>query len=224
MSQVILKSVTAQQNQGAMSHEILKQITAAPNQAAISNEIINTFKAQQNQSQIQGVMVNQLMSPPAEQALMNIAKQQGLITQSQANANFVQGQDKIVTAQWEYSDGTGFFHVFNDSGSTLDFGGDFAGFPYSDMFPSGTTFGQLTGLEAADGTIAPGASADFQITPEPSTADKPSQLVPYRGEAHIQVTLPGHQLATLDLSASAIPGGVPPSSALLSGQAVVGGL
>ncbi len=61
-----------------------------------------------------------------------------------------------VSALWWPSDGTAQFTIVNDSGGTLDFGGDFPGLPYEDTIPTGTTqLGTLQQSSAADGTIAP---------------------------------------------------------------------
>ncbi len=128
-----------------------------------------------------------------------------------------------VSGLWWPSDGTAQFTLVNDSSNRLEYGGDFTGIPYGDNF-SGANFGSVgpTDLSPADGSLAPHASVSFQITPQPAqSCDTPSQTVPYRGEAHIQVTAPGADLVTIDLSAFVKDPACASGSALLSGMAMV---
>lgn len=248
---VVDKVLTAAKNQLAVQSAVANAIGAATKQnlTKVQGAVANALTATQNQAKVQTALSEQLATPPVQQTLKNVVTQQGFLTQTQASASYVQGQSKIFTGQatstgglvtvltvpgllhvsatWWPSDGTVEFRVFNDSGGTLDFGGDASGFPYQDTFLNNTTeFGQLSGLSGADGTIASGASQNFQITPRPDAVDLPSQQVPYSAEAHMQVTAPGSVLTTLDLSGFEVAqnngtAGVG-GSALISGQAVVG--
>ena len=235
-----LTALAATQNQAQVAAELAKQISTTDIQQELKGVTTSQGFLQQAE------LPNQLEQAATTNLLTQTLNLPSYLTQSQASAGYVQGQAKIITGQgtssgtavtvltvpgllhvsatWWPSDGTVQFDVSNDSGGTLDFGGDFTGVPYDDSFSAlNQDFGTLT-LPGADGTIASGASESFQITPRPDGVDKPSQEIPYRAEAHMQVTAPGSQIATLDLSAFEISQGLlgTGGSALASGQAVVG--
>jgi hypothetical protein len=249
-----ISALKAPQTQAQLILATDQALIAKQNIKAIQTDMVNALTAVQSQAKIQAALSKEINTAGVSQTLQKIATSQGFITQTQASSSYVQGQSKIITGQatstgnpatvltvpgllhvtatWEPSDGTVVFYVFNDSGGSLDFGADVSGFQYEDTFavasaPGPTTqFGMLSNLANGDGTIAIAGSYNFQITPRPDAVDLPGQQVPYRGEAHIQVTAPGSAIATLDLSAFEIAqnngmmgnGG----SALISGQAVVG--
>ncbi len=229
--------LAAQKNQPALDSAVAGLLATNTPQAVMQQVALGTLTASQAQATISAELDKQIATVGSVQTAVTQTVGGKIITgQVTSTGGSLPGSTVLtvpgllhVAGIWWSSDGTVQFTVVNDSSNTLDYGGDFTGFPYGDTFASSSTeFGQLPLLSDSEGSIAPAASATFVITPAADAVDTGTQRLPYRGELHLQLTVPGSQLVTLDLSAyeiaqnsgSAGSGG----SALLSGQAMVAAL
>jgi hypothetical protein len=242
-----VKGLNTLQQQQILASTISKQLQTPQDQQLINSATVTALAAPQSQPALRDQITNLASTQITNQ--LQAANTTTLLKNTLGLASYTQGKAAIITGRldvhqpatpptlltipgllhvtviWWPSDGTAVFRVVNDSSTTLDYGSADAGFPYTDIFPtSATKFGELSGLSAAYGAIAPGGQQDFTITPGPDNVDLASQTVPYRAMTQVQVTSPA-AVATLNMSTFVVNQAVGPNSeALFSGQAIVGSL
>lgn len=153
-----LNALTAAADHAKVQALLKQQIESSALQQTLQS--IESAQGFVQQSQLAPQLTDQLKQAGTTQLLTQTLNLQTYITRSQASSSSVKGQAKVITSQatstggnpvtvltvpgvlqanaiWWPSDGTVQYSIVNDSGATLDYGGDFSGIPIQDTFTSG---------------------------------------------------------------------------------------